>query len=174
MTATRTVTLYQTSIEMSAARALNTPTVAHPRPLGEGGVRAQVLLDKIAAQQQRLDEQEQAIAFLAGLVRDLQAEVKSFKQLPAPASGSNIQTDQAIEIYRTAANGKLYWHLKTSRYAKHGVALWPDDSTLFALGITRDWLNSLPFDRPTPFQKMVRLAVDKYGKKPKVIGLAQV
>jgi hypothetical protein len=127
---------------------------------------------QLDAQGKRLEEQERALAFLAGLVKELQTTVTQLKQLPAPQAGPSFQTDMAIEIYRTAANGKLYWHLKTSRYAKHGIALWPDEQTLRALGVTLDWLKALPFDAPTPFKKMVMIAVNAEGKKPKVIGLA--
>ena len=100
--------------------------------------------------------------------------LESQSKRPALPAADSVQLiiDQSIEIYRTNANGKLYWHMRTTRYAKHGVALWPDPASLNALGITEDWLKSLPFDKPTTFNKRVTIALDKDGKKPKVISLA--
>lgn len=91
--------------------------------------------------------------------------------LPAPAA-PDLVVDMARSIYRTVANGKMYWHVRTTRYAKHGVALWPDPETLAALDISEEWLKSLPFDRETPYLHKVCIALDAEGKKPKIIGLA--
>ncbi len=91
--------------------------------------------------------------------------------LSAPAA-DNLIVDMARCIYRTVANGKMYWHMRTTRYARHGVALWPDPETLAALDISEEWLKSLPFDRETPWLHKVCIALDADGKKPKVIGLA--
>ena len=46
-------------------------------------------------------------------------------QRPAlpPAQADNLIVDMARCIYRTVANGKMYWHVRTTRYARHGVAL---------------------------------------------------
>lgn len=88
------------------------------------------------------------------------------------APADNLIVDMARCIYRTVANGKMYWHMRTTRYARHGVALWPDPETLAALDISEEWLKSLPFDRETPWLHKVCIALDAEGKKPKVIGLA--
>lgn len=175
-----TRTLYQTSQPATTKADLALTRSASAAQT----LREQRLAEQIERQAVQLKQQEEALLFLAGLVKGLQVEVQQLKQLPAPPcdsaalrsgcgqGGQGLQVDQAIEIYRTAANGKMYWHLKTSRYAKHGVALWPDESTLAALGVTLEWLKGLPFDRPTPFPKMVRIAVNAEGKKPKVVGVA--
>ncbi len=92
--------------------------------------------------------------------------------LPAAPVENPLVVDMARSIYRTAANGKLYWHIRTTRYAKHGIALWPDPETLAALDISEEWLKSLPFDRETPYLHKVCIALDAEGKKPKIIGLA--
>lgn len=84
----------------------------------------------------------------------------------------NLVVDMARSIYRTVANGKMYWHVRTTRYAKHGVALWPDPETLAALDISEEWLKSLPFDRETPYLHKVCIGLDAEGKKPKIVGLA--
>jgi len=98
-------------------------------------------------------------------------------QRPAPAllrapAVPDLVVDMARSIYRTVANGRMYWHVRTTRYAKHGVALWPDTETLAALDISEEWLKSLPFDRETPYLHKVCIAVDAEGKKPKIVALA--
>lgn len=106
------------------------------------------------------------------------ALLESQAQRPAPALlpvASNdvpLVVDMARSIYRTVANGKMYWHVRTTRYARHGVALWPDPEILAALDISEEWLKSLPFDRETPYLHKVCIALDAEGKKPKIIGLA--
>ncbi len=168
-----TTTFFQSpnpsSIERSRALAV-TPGVTTPAT----GVKAQVLLDQIAAQKQRLDEQEKAIGFLAGLVAQLQGEMKQLQALPSGQTHGSAPTmvDMAREIEHTIYNKKHYWSVKTSRYAKHGAALWPDPETLEALGVTLDWLKGLSLEEATPFARKVRIAVNADGKKPKVIGFA--
>ena len=173
MNATTITTFYQSPATSGNAAATSAKQISAQRSASaQLSIREQSMVMQLDAQGKRLEEQEKAIAFLAGLVKELQTQVQQFAALPAPQSAPSIQTDMAIEIYRTAANGKLYWHMKTSRYAKHGVALWPDEQTVRALGVTMEWLKALPFEKPTPFQKMVTIAVNAEGKKPKVIGLA--
>jgi hypothetical protein len=173
MNATTITTFYQTQATSGNAIATTREQISGQRSASaQLSIREQNMVMQLDAQGKRLEEQERALAFLAGLVKELQTQVQQFAALPAPQAGPSFQTDMAIEIYRTAANGKLYWHMKTSRYAKHGVALWPDEQTLRALGVTMEWLRALPFEAPTPFHKMVTIAVNAEGKKPKVIGLA--
>lgn len=122
--------------------------------------------------------QSEQIANLTAKVEALTDSLSQRPALPAAsfpnASGNpdNLVVDMARSIYRTVANGKLYWHVRTTRYAKHGVALWPDPETLAALDISEEWLKSLPIDRETPYLHKVCIALDADGKKPKVIGLA--
>lgn len=115
--------------------------------------------------------QGQQIAALTDKIEDL---TNALQQRPAlaPAQADNLIVDMARCIYRTVANGKMYWHVRTTRYARHGVALWPDPETLAALDISEEWLKALPFDRETPWLHKVCIALDSEGKKPKAIGLA--
>lgn len=123
--------------------------------------------------------QGEQIANLTAKIDVLTDALSQRPALPAAAAlfpnasvGNPLVVDMARSIYRTAANGKLYFHVRTTRYAKHGVALWPDPETLAALDISIEWLNSLPFDRETPYLHKVCISLDAEGKKPKIIGLA--
>lgn len=121
-----------------------------------------------AANAQDIQRVEEKLDRLIGLL-EAQAQRPA---LPSPSSDVPLIVDMARSIYRTSANGKLYWHIRTTRYAKHGAALWPDPETCAALGITEQWLRSLPFDSETPFLHKVCISTTADGKKPKVIGLA--
>ncbi len=116
--------------------------------------------------------QGEQIAALQAQIAGFIDRLESRPALPASDQSPTLIVDMARCIYRTAANGKMYWHVRTTRYSKHGVALWLDPETLAALDISEEWLKSLPFDRETPWLHKVCIALDAEGKKPKVIGLA--
>lgn len=121
--------------------------------------------------------QGQQIAALTDKIEDLTNALQQRPALPPAhperqSKDDNLIVDMARCIYRTVANGKMYWHVRTTRYARHGVALWPDPETLAALDISEEWLKALPFDRETPWLHKVCIALDSEGKKPKAIGLA--
>lgn len=115
--------------------------------------------------------QGQQIAALTDKIEDLTNALQQRPALP-PAQADSLIVDMARCIYRTFYKGKHYWHVRTSRYAQHGAALWPDPETLAALDISEEWLKSLPMDRETQWVKKVCIALDADGAKPKIIGLA--